>query len=166
MVDAVSTLSVQSYSARSFSPSVSAYAAAAIAPSVNDTGEYLASRIRVDNLQNRAILEYRSTKTGEVVQQYPTEYQIRAFQQAERAAQATREREARQEEVQTSKLTQSQSNVSAAEYHADTTVRAAPAPQASVSVSFSAAPSAPAPDQGGGNAPSASSAPTPFSVEI
>jgi|GEM_PF-3889596 len=41
-------------------------------------------RIRVDTNVDRAILEYRSLKTGEVKRQFPTEGQLRAFQQAQR----------------------------------------------------------------------------------
>jgi hypothetical protein len=43
---------------------------------------FVSSTIRVDNLQNVAILEYRS-ENGEVVQQYPTQSQIQAFRRAE-----------------------------------------------------------------------------------
>ena len=46
---------------------------------------YLSSRIRVDNLLNVAILEVRSTDTGDVIRQYPTEQQIQAFQRASEA---------------------------------------------------------------------------------
>ena len=44
-------------------------------------GGFVSSSIRVDNLQNVAILEYRS-ETGEVVQQYPAQSQIDAFKRA------------------------------------------------------------------------------------
>jgi len=44
---------------------------------------FVSSSIRVDNLQNVAILEYRS-EAGEVVQQYPTQSQIEAFKNAAR----------------------------------------------------------------------------------
>ncbi len=39
---------------------------------------YVTSRIRIDNLQDVAILEYRS-ETGEVKDQFPTQKQIEAF---------------------------------------------------------------------------------------
>lgn len=45
--------------------------------------DFVSSYIRVDNLQNVAILEYRS-ETGEVKEQYPNQKQIEAFRQAER----------------------------------------------------------------------------------
>ena len=44
---------------------------------------FVSSSIRVDNLQNVAILEYRSSRTGEVLQQFPTQAQIEAFKHAE-----------------------------------------------------------------------------------
>ena len=53
------------------------------APSRVDTVEpILSSRIRVDNFLDLAILEVRSQETGDVIRQFPTEFQIRAFQRA------------------------------------------------------------------------------------
>ncbi|MEZ0222986.1 MAG: hypothetical protein ACAH83_00405 [Alphaproteobacteria bacterium] len=46
--------------------------------------------MRVDNLQNVAILEYRSSE-GDVVRQYPTEAQIQAFKRAARIAEHRQE---------------------------------------------------------------------------
>lgn len=57
----------------------------ATAPEVSgeqEIGQFAKSRIRVDNFLDRAILELRSKETGEVVQQYPTEQQIKAFDRA------------------------------------------------------------------------------------
>jgi hypothetical protein len=54
--------------------------------------------IRVDVDLDRAILEYRSTKTGEVKRQFPTEEQLRAFVEAERLT-ATRQAEAHKQKV-------------------------------------------------------------------
>lgn len=42
---------------------------------------FISSRIRVDNLLDLAILEYRSQE-GEVIRQFPTQGQIQAFQRA------------------------------------------------------------------------------------
>ena len=42
----------------------------------------VSSRIRVDNLNNVAILEFVNSKTGKVIHQYPTEAQIQAFHRA------------------------------------------------------------------------------------
>ena len=52
-------------------------------PTKNDDIVYVISRVRVDNLQDIAILEYRSEQ-GEVKEQFPTDKQIQAFKEAER----------------------------------------------------------------------------------
>lgn len=52
---------------------------------------FISSRIRVDTELDKAILEFRSSETGDVIRQYPTESQIRAFQ---RASQIAAEKEA------------------------------------------------------------------------
>jgi hypothetical protein len=46
--------------------------------------DFVVSGIHMDNLQNVAILEYRSSKTGEVITQYPNQSQIDAFKSAQR----------------------------------------------------------------------------------
>ncbi|TVQ85088.1 MAG: hypothetical protein EA357_01495 [Micavibrio sp.] len=46
------------------------------------TENFISSRIRIDNLLDLAILEFRSHETGEVLRQFPTERQIEAFQRA------------------------------------------------------------------------------------
>lgn len=79
MVDAVSAVSVQNAILRSGSQGgVSAHL-----PEAPQNAEVVSSHIRVDNIQNVTILEYVSSKTGEVVQQYPTQAQINAFKRAE-----------------------------------------------------------------------------------
>lgn len=84
MIDTVSTLSVNSSSARYIpSAAISAVSPIAEAPSALTHHEFSSSAIRVDNLQNAVILEYRSSE-GEVVRQYPTQSQIEAFHAAER----------------------------------------------------------------------------------
>jgi hypothetical protein len=50
--------------------------------------DFVTSGIHVDNLQNIAILEYRSSQTGEVIQQYPNQAQINAFKTAQSLAHA------------------------------------------------------------------------------
>jgi hypothetical protein len=40
-------------------------------------------RIRVDNSLDRAIIEVRSSESGKVIRQYPTEAQLRAFARAQ-----------------------------------------------------------------------------------
>ncbi len=45
--------------------------------------EVVTPRIRVDDSANLAILEYRSNKTGDLIRQFPSEGQIKAFKEAE-----------------------------------------------------------------------------------
>lgn len=52
--------------------------APAAAPSVQPSSQG-SLRIRVDNQLDIAILEYRSSESGEVVNQYPTEAQVKAL---------------------------------------------------------------------------------------
>ncbi|MDD9901809.1 MAG: hypothetical protein OXT65_12605 [Alphaproteobacteria bacterium] len=88
MVEAVSTLSVKG-SGQRVPPQASASVASS--PSaLNVARDLVASRIRMDNLQNVAILEYRSSE-GEILRQYPTQKQIDAFKQAQRLAERGRE---------------------------------------------------------------------------
>ena len=92
MVDAVSSVSlVQNatlkQSAQSEDASAASATASATASSAADQNNYVSSSIFMDNLQNVAILEYRSLTTGEVVQQYPTQSQIDAFKRAEHLSQ-------------------------------------------------------------------------------
>lgn len=44
---------------------------------------YVSPRVRVDNLTNIAMIEFRDSETGAVVNQFPSEKQILAFQKAE-----------------------------------------------------------------------------------
>ncbi|MFH1157549.1 MAG: hypothetical protein V1721_01500 [Pseudomonadota bacterium] len=82
MVDAISALTMQStvprFETRDAGVSVSENSMLQAADM-----DFVISSIRVDNLQNVAILEYRSSRTGEVVQQFPTQAQIEAFRRAE-----------------------------------------------------------------------------------
>jgi hypothetical protein len=48
--------------------------------------DFVVSGIYVNNLQNVAILEYRSSQTDQVIQQYPDQAQINAFKAAQRLA--------------------------------------------------------------------------------
>ena len=52
----------------------------------SSNANFVTSGIRVDNLQNVAILEYRSSETGDVIQQYPNQAQINAFKAAQHLA--------------------------------------------------------------------------------
>lgn len=95
MIDAVSTLSVQSAALR-YTPQSAGDSSAAIGAA--NQANFVTSRVRVDNLQNVAILEYVSGN-GQVVQQYPSQQQIRAFKRAEQL-QANQEQQARQQQQQ------------------------------------------------------------------
>ena len=82
MIDAVSTLSVQSNAPRVTPQASAPVPAVSASSSIAAEQSYASSRIRVDNYLDMAILEVRSTDTGDVIRQYPSEYQIRAFQRA------------------------------------------------------------------------------------
>lgn len=84
MIDAVGTLSVQASALRTYSQGGAAVSAAQGVPSSAEG--FVSSRIRVDNLLDMAILEVRSGSSGDVIRQYPSESQIRAFQRASELA--------------------------------------------------------------------------------
>jgi glutamate-1-semialdehyde aminotransferase len=103
MIESVGTASVQGSSLRVNPQAGSSYAvssavAAAVQSDLPKYGTRLA--VRLDSAAQRAILEVRSSETGEVVNQYPSEAQMRAFQQAARLeaaqAQAARQQTAAQ----------------------------------------------------------------------
>lgn len=103
MIESVGTSSVQGASLRvnpqaGSSYAVSSVAAVAVQSDLPRYGTRLA--VRLDSAAQRAILEVRSSETGEVVNQYPSEAQMRAFQQAARLdaaqAQAARQQAAAQ----------------------------------------------------------------------
>lgn len=79
MIDAVNTSTVQSASLRPTSQTV---AFSPVSAAASFSSQYVSSRIRMDNQLNVAILEFRSGSSGEVIRQYPTEFQLRAFQRA------------------------------------------------------------------------------------
>lgn len=78
MIESVSTLPAQTSALRVTSQSAPASAAV----SQQSYPSLVSLRVRVDNDLNKAILEVRSNDTGEVVAQYPSAAQIRAFQRA------------------------------------------------------------------------------------
>lgn len=85
MIESVSTSFVQGASMRSSPQTGSAYAVsnAVSAASSADVPRYgTRLYVRLDSGAERAILEVRSSDTGDVVKQYPSEAQIRAFQRA------------------------------------------------------------------------------------
>lgn len=89
MIEAVSTSPVQSGSLRPSSQNGAL--SPAVEAAVQADAFFISSRIRVDTELDKAILEFRSSETGDVIRQYPTESQIRAFQ---RASQIAAEKEA------------------------------------------------------------------------
>lgn len=80
MLDVVSALRLQTTALRPEPQGAVAVNPLEPAQTAPDQG-FVSSSIRVDNLQNVAILEYRSEK-GEIIQQYPTQSQIDAFKRA------------------------------------------------------------------------------------
>lgn len=79
MIDAVSIASSQGVSRPAVQP-----VSYVQTPPPEPTGTFSAgvSHIRIDNTLNLAIIEYRSTQTGDVLRQYPTKAQIQAFSRA------------------------------------------------------------------------------------
>lgn len=141
MIDAVSAVSVQNFSPRSQAAAAASYAVSSAVSASN----FVSSRIRVDNLLDLAILEFRSGDTGDVIRQYPTESQIRAFQRADEA-------DARHAAEKASRNVQLEAPV-----HLDAAPKSsAPVPTPLLASSPAPAPSDATPSDGGG-----SSAPAP-----
>lgn len=80
MIETVSTSSVQNAALRA-APQASG-SSRSVEPVSKANEFFVSSRIRMDNLLDLAILEYRNTNSGDVIRQYPSESQIRAFQRA------------------------------------------------------------------------------------
>lgn len=103
MIDAVSTLSVQSGALRGNPQNAASLVAtgAGVDRSYSNLPK-LGTRlyVRIDSAAERAILEVRASETGEVVNQYPSEAQIKAFQRAEKLAASRAEQAARDVQVQ------------------------------------------------------------------
>lgn len=79
MIEAVGTLSSATSAPRVSTP---ARSSASSAPRIQPSELFVSSRIRVDNELDMAIIEIRSQETGDIIRQYPTESQIRAFVRA------------------------------------------------------------------------------------
>ena len=98
MIDAVSTLSVQSAALRGISQNTSSFASSGGGSNADVYANMpkLGTRlyVRIDSAAERASLEVRASETGEVVNQYPSEAQIKAFQRAEKLAAARDAQEA------------------------------------------------------------------------
>ncbi|MFN7114300.1 MAG: hypothetical protein ACK4PK_08055 [Alphaproteobacteria bacterium] len=96
--------------------------------------------VRLDSAAQRAILEVRSSETGEVVNQYPSEAQMRAFKQAASLDVAQKQAAARQQSPAPQAAAASpRTEIAPQQPQAQS---AAPAPQAQTQQS-----SAPAPQQ-------------------
>ena len=57
---------------------------------VNFADSFFSTRIRMDNFLDLAIIEIRSSETGDVIRQFPTEKQIEAFKRSEAATEKDR----------------------------------------------------------------------------
>lgn len=132
VVNSVSLVQSTTLKANAQSGNASAASATTVSQAAAQSGTFVSSSIRVDNLQNVAILEYRSSE-GEVVQQYPNQSQIDAFKRAQLLT-----------EKATSQHTETASAGTTAETHVDVQV-AASAP------ADSPAPAPAAPSSGGGD---------------
>lgn len=80
MIESVGTLSVQGSSLKQSSQAVNALV---VAQEQAASANLPSWRIRVDNSLDRAIIEVRSSESGKVLRQYPTEAQLRAFARAQ-----------------------------------------------------------------------------------
>lgn len=133
MIETVSTSPVQSLALRS-SPQSASRSAEPVASA--NPGNFVNSRIRVDNLQDVAILEYRSSE-GEVLRQYPTPAQIQAFKRAQQLL-----TESTQASAPASSQEQSAATTAPSGQAAQPAAEAAAAPVAETSAASYAPPSA------------------------
>ncbi len=163
MIDVVST--VTGGGAQYKQPTVSrAPAPVASPPPVAQPSTPGMLRIRVDNSIDKAIIEYRSSETGEVVNQYPTEAQVKALARAA-------ELDTTQPTVAEAPVADTAQTVTADSTAPADTADAAPAPDSSFAVTPSAtATAAPAiasaPVSTGGNAGGSSSVTSTQSITV
>ncbi len=134
MIEAVGTLSNATSAPRPSSP---ARSSASSTPRVQASELFVSSRIRVDNELDMAIIEIRSQETGDIIRQYPTESQIRAFVRASEIQARDAESALRESLIEA----RQQSGASAPSAEAQAPVSTAPAP----SVAPESAPVASAP---------------------
>ena len=85
---------------------------------------FVSPAISIDKQSNRAIIQIRDSDTGDVVQQFPTEGQLKAYRQAQEFS----ERQRSQSESQVREATTSSSSSASSEV-------SAPDPQAAAEVS-------------------------------
>lgn len=138
MIDSISTSLVQSAALRPLPQGQSALQAEVAAVSSANLPTW---RIRMDNHLDRAIIEVRASDNGQVLRQYPTEAQLRAFARAESLKQAR----------------QQEQNAAAREALAGAQSKPAPAPKAQAAET-----SAPSSSDSGGGA----SATSTQSIEV
>jgi len=110
MIESVSTLPAQTSALRVTSQSAPASAAV----TQQSYPSLVSLRVRVDNDLNKAILEVRSNDTGEVVAQYPSAAQIRAFQRAAELQRAEAQQSQDARAIETAQSTKTQANRQAA----------------------------------------------------
>jgi len=163
MIDAVGTSMVQGASLRVTPQATSAYVASGggAPASVADVPRYgTRLYVRLDSGAERAILEVRSSETGEVVKQYPSEAQMRAFQRAAKLEASQQQQQVAEQRA--SDVAQRDATVradrAAASRTADTaapvqnTAPAQPAPDLyQAAAPRQSAPAAPAPDTSSGS---------------
>lgn len=87
MIDAVNNISANAASTQKSAAQASRSQPAADVltkkqPAPQAPSTAASAHIRIDNQLDMAIIEYRSSDTGDVVRQYPTEAQIQAFSRA------------------------------------------------------------------------------------
>ena len=139
MIDSISTSTVQSAALRVQPQAASSSQVAEAAPSA---AALPTTRIRVDNNLDRAIIEVRSSENGQVLRQYPTQAQLRAFARAESLRQSRQQEEAatrqapEQQQASTAKKTSNAEAAPAPQPRAEAR-QSAPAPQSSASESAS-----------------------------
>lgn len=97
MIESISTSSVQSGALRQLSQSTTSLRAEVQASSNATLPSW---RIRMDNQLDRAIIEVRSSDSGQVLRQYPTEAQLRAFARAEALKAARQSAERAQQNIE------------------------------------------------------------------
>jgi hypothetical protein len=127
MIEAVSTLSVQSSPARESAPEGGVYVPETNA-ALTAAQDFVASRIRMDNLQDVAILEYRSSE-GDVIRQYPTEKQIEAYKRAQSVQEHSRASARAEVARETAHSSHSTSDVHVETAHTAALALSSPAPQ-------------------------------------
>lgn len=118
MIEAVGTSAVQGAILGSLSQRAVVVAAIETSTPSFSSRSTVLPYVRVDSLRNVALLEYRNGD-GEVVQQFPTEAQIRAFKSAERLQEHRRAEAAKESSKQAAAPAPQESSQQAA----------APAPQ-------------------------------------